>query len=249
MDAEPQNSFGMCSELIMANESYRKKGKWTRIEEEYAVHIISGFESGEITLAEEELKITLRCYIAKKLQCDPMRISKKFAGVKGLGLRFKARSRVLDHQKQLYNARLKVCEKNLSSLLNEAKKSNSVEAAKRKFDNCFCSPHSNLDVSSTDTESCTCDTLVSESKKNIMIKRIRTTDIIGNISVSNSELDWKDHFDFDGLCSLLKGCDEVNNENEDNLMFLSSGNILNDSFSSFDAEDKEWIKGFVEAWA
>lgn len=46
-------------------------------EEEYTTRVIHHFSSGLITLPEGK---TLRTFLADKLQCDPMRITKKFAG-------------------------------------------------------------------------------------------------------------------------------------------------------------------------
>ena len=44
--------------------------------------MISDFEAGLLPL---ENGATLRAFLSKKLNCDPMRISKKFAGAKCLG--------------------------------------------------------------------------------------------------------------------------------------------------------------------
>ena len=46
-------------------------------EEEYTTRVIHHFSSGLITLPEGK---TLRTFLADKLHCDPMRITKKFAG-------------------------------------------------------------------------------------------------------------------------------------------------------------------------
>jgi hypothetical protein len=46
-------------------------------EEEYTTRVIHHFSSGLITLPEGK---TLRTFLADKLKCDPMRITKKFAG-------------------------------------------------------------------------------------------------------------------------------------------------------------------------
>lgn len=53
-------------------------------EEEYTTRVIHYFSSGLITLPEGK---TLRSYLAEKLQCDPMRITKKYAGAACLGKR------------------------------------------------------------------------------------------------------------------------------------------------------------------
>ena len=53
-------------------------------EEEYTSRIIHYFSSGIFTLPEGT---TLRAYLAEKLNCDPMRITKKYAGASCLGKR------------------------------------------------------------------------------------------------------------------------------------------------------------------
>lgn len=58
-----------------------RRGKWTREEEIYADLLIENFEKGHIN---EKNGCTLRSFLARKLHCAPMRISKKYAG-KGIG--------------------------------------------------------------------------------------------------------------------------------------------------------------------
>jgi hypothetical protein len=53
-------------------------------EEEYTSRIIHYFSTGLLTLPEGS---TLRSYLADKLNCDPMRITKKYAGASCLGRR------------------------------------------------------------------------------------------------------------------------------------------------------------------
>jgi hypothetical protein len=53
-------------------------------EEEYTSRIIHHFSTGLLTLPEGT---TLRSYLAEKLNCDPMRITKKYAGASCLGKR------------------------------------------------------------------------------------------------------------------------------------------------------------------
>lgn len=55
-----------------------RSGKWSAEEESFANSLIVDFETG--TLADCEEGCTLRSYLARKLNCAPMRISKKFAG-------------------------------------------------------------------------------------------------------------------------------------------------------------------------
>ena len=51
-------------------------------EEEYATRFIHYFSSGLLSLPEGR---TLRASLAEKLHCDPMRITKKYAGASCLG--------------------------------------------------------------------------------------------------------------------------------------------------------------------
>jgi len=66
------------------DRSKLRKGKWTIEEEEYTSRIIHHFSTGLLTLPEGT---TLRSYLAEKLNCDPMRITKKYAGAACLGKR------------------------------------------------------------------------------------------------------------------------------------------------------------------
>jgi len=66
------------------DRAHLRKGKWTVEEEEYTSRIIHYFRAGLLTLPEG---MTLRSYLASKLTCDPMRITKKFAGASCLGKR------------------------------------------------------------------------------------------------------------------------------------------------------------------
>jgi len=65
-----------------SNRQIKVAGKWSPEEERYATELIVAFESG--TLDDCEEGTTLRSYLSKKLNCAPMRISKKFAG-QGIG--------------------------------------------------------------------------------------------------------------------------------------------------------------------
>ena len=56
----------------------QRSGKWTSEEESFANKLVLEFERG--TLEDCEDGCTLRAYMARKLNCAPMRISKKFAG-------------------------------------------------------------------------------------------------------------------------------------------------------------------------
>lgn len=62
----------------------RRKGKWTAEEEDYVMKIIELFNLGLLQLPEGT---TLRVYLSQALNCDPMRITKKFTGTSCLGKR------------------------------------------------------------------------------------------------------------------------------------------------------------------
>ena len=61
-----------------------RKGKWIQEEETFATRLIQLFNQGLLVLPEG---MTLRSYLAEKLNCDPMRITKKFTGASCLGKR------------------------------------------------------------------------------------------------------------------------------------------------------------------
>mmetsp|Transcript_24393 Transcript_24393/g.22166 ORF Transcript_24393/g.22166 Transcript_24393/m.22166 type:complete len:236 (-) Transcript_24393:108-815(-) len=58
----------------------KRSGKWTREEIKFANRLISDFEAGILKDCEDGC--TLRSYLARRLNCSPMRISKKFSGQK-----------------------------------------------------------------------------------------------------------------------------------------------------------------------
>ena len=55
-----------------------RSGKWTKEEEVYADALIEKFENG--TLMDCTKGKTLRAYLSRKLNCIPMRVSKKYGG-------------------------------------------------------------------------------------------------------------------------------------------------------------------------
>lgn len=59
-----------------------RRGKWTLEEETYANKLIAEFKQGTLPLTDGT---TLRTFLSKLLNCDPMRISKKFVGAKCIG--------------------------------------------------------------------------------------------------------------------------------------------------------------------
>lgn len=60
------------------DDSLQRSGKWSGEEETFANQLVIDFETGALTDCEDGC--TLRSYLARKLNCAPMRISKKFAG-------------------------------------------------------------------------------------------------------------------------------------------------------------------------
>eukprot|EP00953_Heterococcus_sp_UTEX-ZZ885_P000311 666-Heterococcus_DN1.PRE.1 len=59
-----------------------RRGKWTTEEEEYSNRLIQEFKQGLLPLTDGT---TLRTFLSIMLNCDPMRISKKFTGIKCIG--------------------------------------------------------------------------------------------------------------------------------------------------------------------
>ena len=59
-----------------------RRGKWTSEEEAYANRLIYEFKLGLLPLTDGT---TLRTFLSKLLNCDPMRISKKFVGGNCIG--------------------------------------------------------------------------------------------------------------------------------------------------------------------
>ena len=65
------------------NDSLRR-GKWTPEEEAYVTRVITDFNAGVLRAPPGT---TLRTYLSEKLNCDPMRITKKFTGELAIGKR------------------------------------------------------------------------------------------------------------------------------------------------------------------
>lgn len=75
--------------LGFAPQTTKRKGKWGTDEENYTNKIIEAFNAGTLTVPpnKDGGQLTLRAYLAEKLNCDPMRITKKFTGASCLGKR------------------------------------------------------------------------------------------------------------------------------------------------------------------
>jgi hypothetical protein len=73
------------SKLLGSERNGRlRRGKWTAEEEAYVARVIQDFNSGFL---DAPAGTTLRTYLSEKLQCDPMRITKKFTGDACIGKR------------------------------------------------------------------------------------------------------------------------------------------------------------------
>lgn len=64
--------------------SHLRRGKWTIEEETYVARVIQDFNNGFL---DAPAGTTLRTYLSDKLNCDPMRITKKFTGDACIGKR------------------------------------------------------------------------------------------------------------------------------------------------------------------
>ena len=87
-------SLGLSDHKLKRAKEQQRSGKWTAEEEGFANELVSEFERG--TLQDCEEGCTLRSYLARKLNCAPMRISKKFAGRCIGKLIFSKKSRIHD---------------------------------------------------------------------------------------------------------------------------------------------------------
>mmetsp|Transcript_34618 Transcript_34618/g.35304 ORF Transcript_34618/g.35304 Transcript_34618/m.35304 type:complete len:221 (+) Transcript_34618:96-758(+) len=65
----------------------RRTGQWTVEEEAYSDKMIQLFLNGQLIIAPDDGR-SLRTYLAKKLVCDPMRISKKYTNLNCLGYHY-----------------------------------------------------------------------------------------------------------------------------------------------------------------
>mmetsp|Transcript_14052 Transcript_14052/g.18259 ORF Transcript_14052/g.18259 Transcript_14052/m.18259 type:complete len:159 (-) Transcript_14052:397-873(-) len=74
-DHAPKNDSNPATLSHIGHIGYQRSGKWNKEEEEYAQQIVNQFRSGLLQLSEGT---TLRQYLSEKLQCDPMRVTKKF---------------------------------------------------------------------------------------------------------------------------------------------------------------------------
>jgi len=73
---------GRSDDLFKSKKAGLRRGKWTTEEEAYANRLIYEFKLGLLPLTDGT---TLRTFLSKLLNCDPMRISKKFVGQNCIG--------------------------------------------------------------------------------------------------------------------------------------------------------------------
>ena len=118
--AKPSSSLPSTTDIqippgVTSPHKQLRSGKWTKEEEVYALLLIEKFRNGMLSKSEV-LSSSLRAWLAKKLNCCPMRISKKFAGDLSLGK---------TPYKSLYN----FCELNSEEILKSAERLEEAHAA------------------------------------------------------------------------------------------------------------------------
>lgn len=87
-----------------------RRGKWTVEEEQYANRLIQEFKAGLLPLTDGT---TLRTFLSRLLNCDPMRISKKFVGSNCIGKQVFRRRSAEIHKltpEQIARTRMDLCE-------------------------------------------------------------------------------------------------------------------------------------------
>lgn len=93
---------------VLRNKNELRSGKWTKEEEQFAFTIIQHFQAGTLCIPETA---TLRQCLSVALNCDAMRISKKFAGPYSIG---KQVFTPLDRNHANYNIMKSVCAEELN---------------------------------------------------------------------------------------------------------------------------------------
>ena len=74
----PEDESTDQTQSSLDDDGLQRSGKWSGEEETFANQLVIDFETGALRDCEDGC--TLRSYLARKLNCAPMRISKKFAG-------------------------------------------------------------------------------------------------------------------------------------------------------------------------
>jgi hypothetical protein len=78
----PQRSKSINTDSSSSSSPPLRRGKWTAEEEAYAHATIRDFNSGYL---DAPPGTTLRTYLSQTLECEPMRITKKFTGDASIG--------------------------------------------------------------------------------------------------------------------------------------------------------------------
>ena len=73
----PQTQYPSIPQPSAKQRQALRRGKWTLEEEAFVARVIQDFNSGYL---RAPAGTTLRTYLSEKLNCDPMRITKKFTG-------------------------------------------------------------------------------------------------------------------------------------------------------------------------
>jgi hypothetical protein len=81
-DIPPGRKSQNLEEQRLSAQPAIRRGKWMAEEEAYALAAIRDFNSGYL---DAPPGTTLRAYLSENLQCDPMRITKKFTGDASIG--------------------------------------------------------------------------------------------------------------------------------------------------------------------
>ncbi len=111
-----------------------RRGKWTPEEEAYANRLIQEFKAGLLPLTDGT---TLRTFLSKLLNCDPMRISKKFVGSNCIGKQvFRRRgvdvNNLTPEQVQQTRLELSELEKKFLDRVSRSKSSKSSSSSRSK---------------------------------------------------------------------------------------------------------------------
>mmetsp|Transcript_37571 Transcript_37571/g.38263 ORF Transcript_37571/g.38263 Transcript_37571/m.38263 type:complete len:265 (+) Transcript_37571:128-922(+) len=207
--------------------SQLKKGKWSTEEYDYARTIIYCFKVG---YAPGCGTTTLRCYLANKINCSPMRVSKKFPKIQGLGLRMEPKDKLPQLiEKTIVNLKAELEQKRSAYLVKETEIKKS-EGKKRKYNI--------LPI----------DTLLSrELLSNNAHNKRRCID-----------MEWitKSDFSCEGYCSDNDGKDTKQTNDMSELNLLANFNC--DNISLFDESSykttvreakQDWEQLFIEDWA
>mmetsp|Transcript_33259 Transcript_33259/g.33878 ORF Transcript_33259/g.33878 Transcript_33259/m.33878 type:complete len:160 (-) Transcript_33259:289-768(-) len=68
--------------------SEERRGRWTVDELIYAKRLMKLFKEGKLSKHSYSTPQSMRCFLASKLNCAVMRVSKKFSGSEDLGVRY-----------------------------------------------------------------------------------------------------------------------------------------------------------------